>query len=106
MAGSNASASAQILLFPYGDVAEETVGKKATSQSAVPAPGTSVVLCGTYRQDPEGLRQTFERLRDTGFLILSPANPFIETEEQGFVYMRRESMQTPDRIEDKHLDAI
>jgi NTP pyrophosphatase (non-canonical NTP hydrolase) len=38
--------------------------------------------------------------------VLSPSNPFIETEEKGFVYMRRESMQTPDKIEDKHLDAI
>jgi NTP pyrophosphatase (non-canonical NTP hydrolase) len=37
---------------------------------------------------------------------LSPSNPFIETEEHGFVYMRQESMQTPSNIENKHLDAI
>jgi len=100
------NASAQILLFPYGDVVEETQGKESKSKEAAPPRGTSVVLCGTYRKDPEGLRRTFERLKDTGFSVLSPSNPFIETEEQGFVYMRHESMQTPDKIEDKHLDTI
>src|ERR1044072_750804 len=75
--------AAQILLFPYGDAAKKSAGKKA----AITKPdGVSVVLCGTYRRDPEGLRQTFERLRDTGFSVLSPSNPFIETEQQGFVY--------------------
>jgi len=106
MAKSNASASAQILLFPYGDVVEETPGKESKSKAAAPPRGTSVVLCGTYRKDPEGLRRTFERLKDTGFSVLSPSNPFIEMENQGFVYMRHESMQTPHKIEDKHLDAI
>jgi NTP pyrophosphatase (non-canonical NTP hydrolase) len=106
MARSAASSSDQILLFPYGDIADDAPGKEARSQSAAPARGTSVVLCGTYRKDPEGLRQTFELLKDTGFSVLSPSNPFIETEEHGFVYMRQESMQTPYNIENKHLDAI
>lgn len=106
MPGSNASSSGQTFLFPYGDVIEDTAGKKASSRSAVPSRGTSVVLCGTYRKDPEGLRRTFERLTDTGFSVLSPSNPFIETEEHGFVYMQQETMQTPDKIENRHLDAI
>lgn len=106
MARSGASASDQILLFPYGDVADDAPGTKAPLRAAAPARGTSVVLCGTYRKDPEGLRRTFERLQDTGFSVLSPSNPFIETEEHGFVYMRQESMQTPNKIENKHLDAI
>lgn len=104
MAGSDASA--QILLFPYGDDAEEAAREKSSSRAAAAARGTSVVLCGTYGKDPEGLRRTFERLKDTGFSVLSPSNPFIETEDHGFVYMRRESMQTPHKIENKHLDAI
>ena len=66
----------------------------------------SVVLCGTYRKDPEGLRRTFEQLSDSGFKILSPSNPFIENEEHGFVYMRHENTRSPDQIENKHLDAI
>jgi NTP pyrophosphatase (non-canonical NTP hydrolase) len=98
------SAAAQVLLFPYGELAEPT--PPAQSKGAAPERGTSVVLCGTYRKDPEGLRRTFERLKDTGFSILSPSNPFIDTEDHGFVYMRRESMQTPDKIENRHLDAI
>ena len=106
MPASNASTSGQILLFPYGDVAEAKAANRPSSHAAAAARGTSVVLCGTYRKDPEGLRQTFDRLKDTGFSILSPSNPFIETEDHGFVYMRRESMQTPDKIENKHLDAI
>ena len=106
MARSGTSESTQILLFPYGDVVEESAGKETKSKGAVPARGTTVVLCGTYRKDPEGLRRAFERLKDTGFSVLSPSNPFIETEEQGFVYMRSENLQTPNKIEDKHLDAI
>jgi len=64
------------------------------------------VLCGTYRKDPDGLRKTFNLLRDSGFSILSPSNAFIETEKDGFVYMRHESTQTPNQIEGRHLDAI
>jgi hypothetical protein len=85
---SAAPAPAQVLLFPYGELAEP--GEPSRPKSTAPERGTSVVLCGTYRKDPEGLRRTFERLKDTGFLVLSPSNPFIETEDQGFVYMRHE----------------
>src|SRR4029077_7358183 len=49
---------------------------------------------------------TFENLKEAGFSVLSPSNAFIESEDQGFVYMRRESMQTPDQIGNRHLDAI
>jgi NTP pyrophosphatase (non-canonical NTP hydrolase) len=93
----------QILLFPTllpEDSAEapvETLPKQN---------GISVVLCGTYRKDPEGLRRAFERLKDSGFQILSPGNPFIESEKEGFVYMRHESTSTPDELENRHLDAI
>lgn len=104
MARSSAQSSAQILLFPSGSLAEGE--SESAPNPKVAARGTSVVLCGTYRKDPEALRRTFENLKDSGFQVLSPTNPYIETEEQGFVYMRHESMQTPDRIENKHLDAI
>lgn len=71
-----------------------------------PQAGKSVVLCGTYRKDPEGLRRIFEKLQDTGFTVLSPKNPIIENEEQGFVYMRNETGFSPEEIERRHLDAI
>jgi NTP pyrophosphatase (non-canonical NTP hydrolase) len=100
MARTN-TASAQILLFP-GDQTQKDLGTEDTASLQA----RSVVLCGTYRKDPEGLRRTFEQLRDLGFTILSPDNPFIEKEEQGFVYMQHENTRSPDQIENKHLDAI
>ena len=98
MPRANTASTGQILLFPNYRSAEE-------DKTAI-VPGRSVVLCGTYRKDPEGLRRTFERLTDSGFSILSPSNPFIETEEHGFVYMRHENVRSPEQIESRHLDAI
>src|SRR5215204_1733208 len=37
-----------------------------------------VVLCGTYRKDVEGLRRSFEQLKDLGFNVLSPTNVDVE----------------------------
>ncbi len=65
-----------------------------------------VVICGTYRKDIQGLRQSFEDLRDLGFNILSPSNVDIVSEDQGFVYMRGEQTETPENLELRHLDAI
>src|SRR5215203_4471788 len=44
-----------------------------------------VVLCGTYRKDIEGLRRSFEQLKDLGFNVLSPSNLEIVKETNGFV---------------------
>lgn len=99
----------QILLFPHLDKAvaqirnSESLGE---SRADTTMAGKSVVLCGTYRKDPEGLRKTFESLKDHGFSVLSPGNVFIEGEQDGFVYMRHESTQSPRQLENKHLDAI
>jgi NTP pyrophosphatase (non-canonical NTP hydrolase) len=106
-----AESSAQILLFPNPGPELETLptprkGRHSPADDAGPAIGSTVVLCGTYRKDPEGLRRTFENLRDSGFTILSPSNPFIESEKDGFVYMQKEGTQSPDKIENRHLDAI
>lgn len=108
MAKSNAARSheadsAQILLFPGERKTPDLADAVAKPQSGR---GTSVVLCGTYRKDPDGLRRTFECLKDTGFSVLSPSNPFIESEDHGFVYMKNEGTLTPEQIEYKHLNAI
>ena len=103
------TASSQILLFPpVSGQAEIAGGRSEKDLGTESAAGheRSVVLCGTYRKDPEGLRRTFEKLRDLGFAILSPANPFIESEKQGFVYMQHENTHAPHQIENRHLDAI
>jgi NTP pyrophosphatase (non-canonical NTP hydrolase) len=110
MSQKQTASSDQILLFPH--VLEQRRGVFDLGagvpeiEDVVPSRGTSVVLCGTYRKDPDGLRRAFEHLQELGFSILSPSNPFIETEKEGFVYMQNESTQSPDQIENKHLDAI
>jgi NTP pyrophosphatase (non-canonical NTP hydrolase) len=74
---------------------------------ASPAPQlTDIVISGTFRRDPDGLRLTYEQLKDLGFNVLSPSNTRIETEENGFVYMEGESRYSPQEIELRHLDAI
>jgi NTP pyrophosphatase (non-canonical NTP hydrolase)/nucleoside 2-deoxyribosyltransferase len=104
------TASAQILLFPQVSSRGDLVDDQGEGSLPVGGPssacGRSVVLCGTYRKDPEGLHRTFEQLRAFGFSILSPANVSIENEEAGFVYMRHESARTPAELENRHLDAI
>jgi NTP pyrophosphatase (non-canonical NTP hydrolase)/nucleoside 2-deoxyribosyltransferase len=107
---SSAQASNQILLFPT-ESQEGTTGpasyyeENAVKQGTIPRT-TSVVLCGTYRKDPEGLLKTFELLTDLGFSVLSPSNVRIESEKDGFVYMHGESTQSPHQLESNHLDAI
>jgi NTP pyrophosphatase (non-canonical NTP hydrolase) len=65
-----------------------------------------VVLCGTYRKDVEGLRRSFEQLKDLGFNVLSPSSVDITSEENGFVYMHGEQTETPENLELRHLEAI
>lgn len=65
-----------------------------------------IVLCGTYRKDVEGLRRSFEQLKDLGFNVLSPSNIDIVKERNGFVYMEGEEAETAEQLELKHLDAI
>lgn len=65
-----------------------------------------VVLCGTFRKDPTGLRQAFDELRDFGCEILSPKNLDFSRERDGFVYLIGEEADVPARIERRHLDAI
>src|SRR6267142_7135637 len=62
-----------------------------------------VVLCGTYRKDVEGLRRSFEQLKDLGFNVLSPSSVDIASEVNGFVYMHGEQTETPEHLELRHL---
>ena len=65
-----------------------------------------VVISGTFRRDPLGLRLAYEQLADLGFNILSPTSVAIESEADGFVYMEGETRFSPEDIESRHLDAI
>jgi NTP pyrophosphatase (non-canonical NTP hydrolase) len=68
--------------------------------------GCEVVISGTYRKEFEVLRHTYEEFQDLGCSILSPSNVTIVHEHDGFVYMRGEEQETPEKIEFRHLGAI
>jgi NTP pyrophosphatase (non-canonical NTP hydrolase) len=76
------------------------------SQTSLPDRVAKVVLSGSYRKDTVGLKHTFEELRDLNCEILSPSNVEIVSELDGFVFMKGEETQAPDKLEARHLDAI
>jgi NTP pyrophosphatase (non-canonical NTP hydrolase) len=87
----------------------ELVGlRSAAALATLPEPQNAceIVISGSYRKDFETLKRTYEEFRDLGCTILSPSNVAIVTEQDGFVYMKGEETETPQRIEDRHLDAI
>jgi len=102
----------QIVLFPSGDNVVSQSSFPLREQTATAAKRISttrqvpVVLSGSYRKDFEGLRKTYEELRDLGCEILSPSNVTAVSEIDGFVYMEGEQSQNPDSIEERHLNAI
>lgn len=110
-----------LLPFPgsenmFGDAVDSTSGAPQSNALTIyqsPRPGAiggidelDVVICGTFRKDVQGLRQSFEQLKDLGFNILSPSNVDIASEHEGFVYMRGEQKETPETLELRHLEAI
>jgi NTP pyrophosphatase (non-canonical NTP hydrolase) len=102
----------QIVLFPDlgGDRGPvQNVADKwsaSTQPKKVQDQPTQVVLSGTYRKDFEGLKRTYEELKDLNCEILSPSNVTAVSEIDGFVYMQGEESQAPDAVEARHLDAI
>ncbi len=65
-----------------------------------------IVICGSFRKDPEQLKREYNELSSLGYQILSPCSLDIVAEKNGFVYMDGESKETPKSIESKHLNAI
>jgi NTP pyrophosphatase (non-canonical NTP hydrolase) len=110
--------SAQIVLFPSpaedgGPQREAVPGdldvrspKKERANALAQESGTSVVICGSYRRDVTGLALIHQHFLDLNCRILSPSNVDIQREAAGFVYMRGEETQTPEKLERRHLDAI
>jgi NTP pyrophosphatase (non-canonical NTP hydrolase) len=104
-----------LLIFPGPGVAIEPERENhfTISAAAVPALpratpqlGLEVVLSGTYRKQFDVLKLAYEEFQDLGCTVLSPSNVSIVREEHGFVYMRGEETQTPESIEERHLEAI
>lgn len=103
--------SDNLLLFPTFEPEIEPDYSNGAFPSQVKRPvggidDLDVVLCGTYRKDIEGLRRSFEHLKDLGFNVLSPSNIDIVRETNGFVYMHGEESKTAEHLELKHLEAI
>jgi NTP pyrophosphatase (non-canonical NTP hydrolase) len=73
---------------------------------AVATPAYEIVLSGTYRKGVENLKRVYEEFKDLGCTILSPTNVSVVSEVDGFVYMKGEESETPDKIESRHLKAI
>jgi NTP pyrophosphatase (non-canonical NTP hydrolase) len=106
----------QILLFEVPAAkadTEQTSSDLAATQPAKdrrptfsPEPRPSVVICGSFRKDTQGLSKLHEQFLDLHYSILSPLNVDIRREEDGFVYMRGEETETPETLERRHLDAI
>ena len=71
-----------------------------------PVAGCEVVLSGSFRRDVEGLRKIHEELMDFGCRVLSPTRVEPSREVDGFVFMKGEEIESPERIELKHLEAI
>ena len=95
------------------DTEQKTSSEPAVTQPAMDRrppfsgePRPSVVICGSFRKDTQGLSKLREQFLDLHYSILSPLNVDIRREEDGFVYMRGEESQTPETLERRHLDAI
>jgi NTP pyrophosphatase (non-canonical NTP hydrolase) len=104
-----------VLVFPTAEPSSSSVGDSAPyiAASAIavaavrsPLVPCDVVLSGSYRKEFETLKSTYEEFRDLGCTVLSPSSVSIVREEDGFVYMQGEETQTPERIENRHLEAI
>jgi NTP pyrophosphatase (non-canonical NTP hydrolase) len=109
------STGAQIVLFPTGEeVPTIEIAASTQPQGWTPhvqrrprlASGWEVVLSGSFRRDIEGLRRAHEELLDLGCTVLSPARVDPVSETDGFVFMKGEETESPERLEIKHLEAI
>jgi len=103
--------SGQIVLFPMPGTTEASSQNPPNERVHRPAAAASlknvqVVLSGSYRKDYEGLRRTYEHLKDLNCEVLSPSSVNAVNELDGFVYMLGEESEAPDAIESRHLDAI
>jgi NTP pyrophosphatase (non-canonical NTP hydrolase) len=106
-----------LLFFPDDPTVEEAplaadatqplpAQRTGNAPQAVLAPNCEIVISGTYRKGFEALKHTYEEFRDLGCDVLSPTSVTITSEEDGFVYMKGEETETPNAIEERHLNAI
>lgn len=93
------SAEQKVLEFPTADIADVSPGANLSN-------ALEIVISGSYRKQFESIREAYQQFRDLGCTVLSPSSVDIVNEHDGFVYMQGEETQTPEKIEDRHLNAI
>jgi NTP pyrophosphatase (non-canonical NTP hydrolase) len=94
----------QLVLFPTlgpSDAADPSARRASRLETSA-----VVTLCGSFRKDAKGLTDAFQQLKDLRCRVLSPTSTGIELEKDGFVYMRGETADAPEAIEQRHLRAI
>lgn len=77
--------------------AASSTGAQATAE---------VVICGSYRREPEVLLADFHSFRKAGCQVLSPLSATFTKIVDGFAYAQGEEDQEPHSIELRHLTAI
>ena len=65
-----------------------------------------VVLSGSFHHDIIGLRKSFDELVSAGCNVLSPSSVDVESEQDGFVFMRGDGVKSVPQIVKRHLSAI
>jgi NTP pyrophosphatase (non-canonical NTP hydrolase) len=85
---------------------EKTPPENDPPEAEVAAGLLDVVVCGSFRREPEQLRADFSELQMSGARVLSPAALDFVAEDEGFVYLASEVHETPSVIEDRHLAAL
>lgn len=89
----------KVLEFPGADGIE-------LLHASNPSQQLEVVISGSYRKQFETVKAVYEEFLDLGCIVLSPSSVDIVHEDDGFVYMKGEETQTPEKVEDRHLEAI
>lgn len=70
------------------------------------APKLTVVVCGSFRRDPAGLRADLAALQTAGCDVLSPRSVEWVGETEGFVFAAHERDVDPRDLETAHLEAM
>lgn len=86
----------------YGSAAITPVGASQESSRSA----TTVVVCGSFRRDPDRLRRECRLLVRAGCRILSPVDIDWVAERDGFVLAANEIDGDPGEIEQTHLSAM
>lgn len=79
--------------------------QRTTAETTTNPERLRAVLCGSFRRDPDNLRQTFNHLVEAHELLSPLSVEFVDNTVE-FVRLRHELADAPTDIEQRHLDAL